>query len=119
MQSVRKVFQQQNLSKNVINLLMKSWKPSACKQYSPHIIRWLEFSSSRKIDAFNASVSAGAEFLAKLFNESKCEYSVMNTARSPLLSIFPTANGISFGKQPLIQRLSKGMHFLDMQPLLM
>ena len=55
MQSMRKVFQQQNLSENVINLL-ESWTPSACKQYSPHIIRLLEFSSGRKIDPFNASV---------------------------------------------------------------
>ena len=70
MQSVRKVFQQQNLSENVINLLMKSWTPSACKQYSPYIIRWLELSSSRKIDPYNASVNDGAEFLAKLFNKS-------------------------------------------------
>ena len=42
MQSVRKVFQQQKLSKTVINLLMKSWTPSIYKQNSPHIIRWLE-----------------------------------------------------------------------------
>ena len=63
MQSMRKVFQQQNLSQNVINLLMKSWTPSACKQYSPHIIRLLEFSSGRKIDPFNASVNDGLNSL--------------------------------------------------------
>ena len=88
---------------------MKSWTPSTCKQYSPHIIRWLEFASLRKINPFDASVNDGAEFLAKLFNESRREYSVMNTARSASSSIFPTINGISFGKQPLIQRLLKGM----------
>ena len=109
MQSVRKVFQQQNLSENVIKLLMKSWTPSTCKQYSPHMTRWLELSFSRKIDPFNASINDGAEFLAKLFNESKCEYSIMNTARSALSSIFPTTNGISFGKQPLIHILLKGI----------
>ena len=109
MQSVREVFQQQNLSENVINLLMKSWIPSICNQYSPHIIRWLEFSSSKKIDPFNASVNDGAEFLAKLFNESECEYSVMYTARSALSFIFPTTNDILFGKQRLIQILLKGM----------
>ena len=100
---------------------MKSWKPSTCQQYSPHIIRWLEFSSSRKIDYFNASVNDGAEFLAKLFNELKCEYSVINTARSTLSSIFPTTNVTSFGKQPFIQKecLKKDLHFLDIQSLLM
>ena len=54
--------------------------------------------SSKKIDPFNASVNDGAEFLAKLFNEYKCEYSVMNTAKSTLPSVFPTTNVISFGK---------------------
>ena len=49
---------------------MKSWTPSACKQYSPYITHWLELSSSRKIDPYNASVNDGAEFLAKLFNKS-------------------------------------------------
>ena len=68
-----------------------------------------EFLYSSKIDTFNASVNDGAEFLAKLFNESKCEYSVINTARSALSSIFPTTNGLLFGKQPLIQRLLKRM----------
>ena len=106
---MRKIFQQQNLSENVTNLLNKSWTPSTCKQYSPHIICWLEISSGRKIDPFNASVNDEAEFLAKLFNESKCEYSVTNTARSAFSSIFPTTNGISFGKQLLIQRLLKGI----------
>ena len=69
----------------------------------------VRISSNRKIDPFNASVNDGAEFLAKLFNKSKCEYSVMNTARSALSSIFPTTNDISFGKQPLFERLLKGM----------
>ena len=77
---------------------MQSWTPSTCKQYSPHVRRWLEFSARRKIDPFNASVNDAAEFHVKLFNESKCEYSVMNTARSALSSIFPTTNNISFGK---------------------
>ena len=97
------------MHENVINFVMKSRTPSTCYQYSTHIIRWLEFSSSRKIDPFNANINDGAEFLAKLFNESKCEYSVMNIGRSALSSIFPTTNGISFGKQPLIQRLLKGI----------
>ena len=51
---------------------MKLWTPSTCEQYSPHIIRWLEVSSSRKINPLYASVNDGAKFLSKLFNESNC-----------------------------------------------
>ena len=118
MQSMRKVFQQQNLSENVINLLMKSWTPSTCYQYSTHIIRWLEFSSSGKIDPFNASVNDGAEFLAKLFNESKCEYSVMNTVRSALSSIFQQQMVYHLVSRLLFKDfqkecLRKDLHFID------
>ena len=69
----------------------------------------LKFLSSRNKDPFNASVNDGAEFLAKLFNECNCGYSVMNTARLALPSIFPPTKGRSFGTQPLIQRLLKGI----------
>ena len=93
----------------MINLLTTSCKPSTCKQYAPYIICCLEFLSSRDKDPFNASINDGAEFLAKLFNECNCGYSVMNTARLALSSIFPTTNGILFGKQPPIQRLLKGI----------
>ena len=88
---------------------MKSGTPSTCKQYPPYTICWFKFSSSRKIDPFIASVNDRTEFHAKLFNESICEYSVQNTARAVLSSIFPTTSCISFGKQPVIQRLLKGM----------
>ena len=123
MQSVRKVLQQQTLSENVINLLMKSWTPSTFKQYSPYIICWLEFLSSRKINPFNANVNDGTKLHGKLFNESNCKYSVMNTARSELSSIFPTTTCTSFGKQSLkgmfqkIPSLPRYTVTFDVQPV--
>ena len=56
-----------------------------------------------------ATINDGAEFLTQYFLCSECEYSVINTARSALSSIFPSENGLTFGKQPIIQRLLKGM----------
>ena len=83
-----------------------------------------EFLSSSKIDTFNASVNDGAEFLAKLFNESKCEYSVINTARSALSSIFQQQMVYHLVSSLLFKDfqkecLRKDFHFLDIQPLLM
>jgi len=57
----------------------------------------------------NVSVQVGAEFLAKLFKESTIGYSAVNTARSALSAIITPINGIPFGKQPLIQRLMRGV----------
>ena len=88
---------------------MKSWTCGTSKQYSPHIQRWCEFCSSRNLNPFNATINDGAEFLTQYFLSSECEYSVINTARSALSLIFPSENGLAFGKQPIIQRLLKGM----------
>ena len=108
MQSIREVFRQTKLSEEVIDIL-KSWTCVTSKQYSPHIQRWCEFCSSRNLNPFNATINDGAEFLTQYFLCSECEYSVINTARSALSSIFPSENGLTFGKQPIIQRLLKGM----------
>ena len=89
--------------------MMKSWNVGTSKQYSSHLNRWIEYCFSRKIDPFNASVSDGAEFLSHYFLNSHCDYSSMNTARSALSSILPVTDGKTFGKQPIIQRLLKGM----------
>ena len=109
MQSIREVFRQTKLPEEVIDILMKSWTCGKSKQYSPHIQRWCEFCSSRNLNPFNATINDGAEFLTQYFLSSECEYSVINTARSALSSIFPSENDLTFGKQPIIQRLLKGM----------
>ena len=109
MQIIRDVFRQTKLSEEVIDILMKSWTCGTSKQYSPHIQRWCEFCSSRNLDPFNATINDGAEFLTQYFLSSECEYSVINTARSALSSMFSSENGLTFGKQPIIQRLLKGM----------
>jgi len=57
----------------------------------------------------NATVQVGAEFLAKLFKENTIGYSAINTARSALSAIITPINGIPFGRQPLIQRLMRGV----------
>ena len=61
------------------------------------------------LDALNDNASEGAEFLTKYFNNSKCEYSSVITARLTLLSILCSSNDNTFGKHPLMQRLLRGM----------
>ena len=50
----------------------------------------------------------------------ECEYSVINTARSALWSIFSSEKALTFGTQPINQRLLKGclkkdQYFLNIQ----
>ena len=88
---------------------MSSWSKGTKSQYSPHIVRWVNHCTSKGIDPFNASVVQGAEFLVEYFHSSTNEYSSLNTARSALSAVIAPVNGITFGKQPLICRLLKGI----------
>ena len=63
----------------------------------------------KNLDALNDNASEGVEFLTKYFNNSKCEYSSVITARLALLSILCSSNDNTFGKHPLMQRLLRGM----------
>ena len=110
MSGVRKSFGKQfNLSSGVVDLIMKSWLEGTTKRYAPHLRRWFSFCSENGLQPLNADVRSGAEFLTQYFRKSSCEYSSVNTARSALSSILPATNGFTFGEQPLIKRLLRGM----------
>ena len=108
MYGIRKRYVDLNLSSNVVDLVMNSWSKGTQKQYSPHINRWFDYCTRHNIDPFDSSVNQGAEFLAEYFHEG-VSYSMVNTARSALSSVFPAKEGTLFGKHPLIIRLLRGM----------
>ena len=47
--------------------------------------------------------------MTQYFRKCNCEYSSVNTARLALSSILPSFNGFTFGEQPLIKKLLRGM----------
>ena len=97
------------LSEDTQNLIMNSWAAGTKKQYNSHINRWISYCKQKGFDPFCASVENGAEFLTYYFKEFKVDYSSVNTARSALSAVIPPFNGVSFGNQPLIKRLLKGV----------
>ena len=108
MYAMRKRYVNLNLSSNVVDLVMNSWAKGTHKQYSPHINRWFDYCTRHNIDPFDYSVNQGSEFLAEYFHEC-VNYSMVNTARSALSSVFPAKDGTHFGKHPFIVRLLRGM----------
>ena len=99
MSGVRKSFGKQfNLSSGVLDLIIKSWSEGTTKQYALHLRRWFSFCSENGLQPLNADVTSGAEFLTPCFRKSSCEYSSVNTARSPLSSILPGVYGFTFGE---------------------
>ena len=92
-----KYFNIMNCQENATDILMKSRSCSTSKQFSPHLLRWIGFI------LVNASINDSADFLMQYFFGSEYEYSVINTARSVLSSIFPSEKGLTFGKQHITQ----------------
>ena len=97
-----------NLSSNVVELVLNFCSKGTQKQYSPRINLWFNYCARHNIDQFDSSATQGAEFLAEYFHEGVF-YSMVNTARSALSSIFPAKDGTPFAKHTLIIRSSRGM----------
>ena len=106
---IKKRYVDLNLSSNVVDLVINSWAKGTDEQYSLHINRWFDYCTRHNIDSFDSSVNQGVEFLAEYFHEG-VSYSMVNTARSALSSVFPEKGGTPFVKHPLIVRLLRGMY---------
>ena len=112
MSAIRNSFQQYNVSKEVIEVLMASWRPGTKKQYSTYLNKWLEFCSKRTIiDYSSPKMSEAVEFLMTLHSQG-LSYSSINTARSALSSILKLENCDNFGTHPLVTRFMKGIYEL-------
>ena len=111
MSAIRNSFRQYNVSKEVIEVLMASWRPGTKKQYSTYLNKWLEFCSKRTIDYSSPKISEAVEFLMTLHSQG-LSYSSINTARSALSSILKLDNCDNFGTHPLVTRFMRGIYKL-------
>jgi len=96
------------LSDKTLEVIMASWRPATCKQYSVYLNRWKEFCGKHHIDIFSPTVQQVLTFLTDLF-EANASYSSVNTARSALSTIVTLPGNISVGNHPLISRFVKGV----------
>lgn len=97
------------MSKDLLELITSSWSAGTRKQYEPYIRKWIKFCDENRIDPTCPPIISGAEFITKLFKEGGIGYSAINTARSALSAVIDPVNGITFGKQPLIKRVLRGV----------
>ena len=110
MPGVRESFGKQfDLFSGVLDLIIKSWSGVTTKQYAPRLKKRFSFCYENGLQPLNADVTSGAEFLTQYFRKYSCEYSSVNAACSALSPVLPAVNGFTFGEQPLIKRLLRGM----------
>ena len=89
---------------------MASWAPRTQLNYNSYIKRWLEYCKNNCIsDPYHASYKEGMSFLSDLFHKEGRKYGVIAVARSALSTILPKKEGKTFGKDPDVSRMIKGV----------
>ena len=98
-----------DISVEAKDIISKSWSLGTSKQYSVYLNRWFSYCQQKDICPTDYSIIEGINFLTEIFYSDSLGYSAMNTARSALSAIMINESGLSFGNNPLVKRLLRGM----------
>ena len=88
-----------------VDILTKGWRRQTVKRYKPYFEK---FYCERNKDPIRPDLNDTIEFLISVFHTG-VGYSSINTARSALSALIEPINGLTLGKQPIIQRHMKGL----------
>ena len=69
MQVIRRRLPGCQISANIADIIVKSWRPGTQKQDSDYINRWTQFCNEREINAIVPSVTSALEFLHTLYEQ--------------------------------------------------
>ena len=108
---IRNTFTQQNLSADITDILMASWRRGTQAQYKTYVEKWLAFCDKRKINNSFPKINEALEFLNSLYKQG-LSYSTINTARSALSAILNVGEH-TFGSHPLVTRFFKGLYEIN------
>lgn len=89
--TLRNSFRQFNISSEVTDIIMASWRSGTKKQYKIYLEKWISFCREKEVDYCSPPISDALEFLMGLYTQG-LGYSTLNTARSALSSIFVSLN---------------------------
>ena len=108
---IRNTFTQQNLSADITDILMASWRRGNQAQYKTYVEKWLAFCDKMKINNCCPKISEALEFLNSLYKQG-LSYSTINTARSALSAILNVGEH-TFGSHPFVARFFKGLYEIN------
>ena len=91
------------------SLVNYSWSLNTQLSYNTYIKKWLEYCEVKTIRPYEATREEGVEFLVYLHVELEEKYPSVAGARSALSAIFPLKEGHTFGEDPTVSRVLRGM----------
>jgi hypothetical protein len=109
-QIIRHSFENEGLSKPVVDIILQSWRDSTKKQYWTYIQRWVRFCAEKQADPMSSYINLILDFW-QLFN-SGIGYSGLNTARSALSSFLMLKGQESVGNNTLVKQYMRGIFLL-------
>ena len=102
---LRRSFQAEGLSDEVVDIIRKSWRFSTESAYSSAWKRWDSWCLERHLDPPLRDV---LEFLCEQFRSGK-QYRTINTIRSAISMTHSEIDGTRVGQHPLVSRFLKGV----------
>ena len=116
MQGIREKFITLGYSSDASHLLMSSWREPTQKAYKTYVAKWNQYASQHQIAVSAPKLPHVINFLTDLFKNG-ASYSAINTTRSALSAILPSALSAILphtpsgpvGSHPDVCRLLKGV----------
>ena len=96
LQSLRKSFQQREISSKATDIILHSWTAGTKKQYTSYIKRWHEFCSKREVSSYDSPLNTVLDLLVSL-HEQGLSYTTITTARSALSAIILPKKNVRIG----------------------
>ena len=90
------------------NTLLASWAPNTQAMYSTLINKWMKYCQEHNLNPHQADYKEGMCFLAQLFEQNH-KHGVIAVARSALSAVLYKRNGLSFGQDPNVSKMMKGI----------
>ena len=119
MQIIRQSLQNSEISPDIVQVIMQSWRDNTHKQYKLYINKWLRFCGERSHDPQHPSARSVLSFLHSLFKKG-LSHSALNTARSAIsyidINVSDVQNHTPVGKHSLVCRYLKGV-FNKLKPV--
>lgn len=78
----REKLKEVELSPEAIHIIEHSLAEGTSKQYKTYVSKWINFCAFQSIDPVNAPITAGIEFLTRIFHSANVDYSCINMAHS-------------------------------------
>ena len=111
MECVRKKYKQKEISPEITEVIMQSWKSGTGNKYNTYQKQWIQFSSERNQDPLHPHLNQVLNFL-HFYQIRNVGYSVLNTICS-MPSSFVEIDGIEVGKHPVICQYMKDAYHMN------